>query len=178
MGGARRVPLARLIAGAASLRLMRPAKRNAAIGAVCLAACGRTAAPPPAPTFDKDVAPIVYSNCAPCHRPGEVAPFPLLTYADVVKHADNIVRETSKRHMPPWLPDRGDFPIVGERRLRADQIDTIRQWVATGMKEGSPADLPPAPRWPEGWQLGKPDIVLTPDRPSIWWPEPRTCTEI
>jgi len=144
---------------------MRPAKRNAAIGAVCLAACSRTAAPPPAPTFDKDVAPIVYSNCAPCHRPGEVAPFPLLTYADVVKHADNIVRETSKRHMPPWLPDRGDFPIVGERRLRADQIDTIRQWVATGMKEGSPADLPPAPRWPEGWQLGKPDIVLTPDRP-------------
>jgi Tfp pilus assembly protein PilF len=117
------------------------------------------------PTFDKDVAPIVYSNCAPCHRPGEVAPFSLLTYADVVKHADNIVRETSKRHMPPWLPDHGEFPILGERRLRADQIDTIRQWVDAGMKEGSAADLPPAPRWPEGWQLGKPDIVLTPDRP-------------
>jgi Tfp pilus assembly protein PilF len=117
------------------------------------------------PTFDKDVAPIVYSNCAPCHRPGEVAPFSLLTYADVVKHADNIVRETSKRHMPPWLPDHGEFPILGERRLRADQIDTIRQWVEAGMKEGSAADLPPAPRWPEGWQLGKPDIVLTPDRP-------------
>lgn len=144
---------------------MRPLKWNAAIGAVCLAACSRTAAPPPVPTFDKDVAPIVYSNCAPCHRPGEVAPFSLLTYADVVKHADNIVRETSKRHMPPWLPDHGEFPILGERRLRADQIDTIRQWVEAGMKEGSAADLPPAPRWPEGWQLGKPDIVLTPDRP-------------
>ena len=143
---------------------MRPAKWNAAIGAACLAACGRPS-PPPVPTFDKDVAPILYSNCAPCHRPGEVAPFPLLTYADVVKHADNVVRETSKRHMPPWLPDRGEFPILGERRLRADQIDTIRHWVEAGMKEGSAGDLPAAPRWPEGWQLGKPDMVLTPDRP-------------
>jgi Flp pilus assembly protein TadD len=137
---------------------------SAAIGAACVAACGRVSAPPP-PTFDKDVAPIVFSNCAPCHRPGEVAPFSLLTYADVVKHADNVVRETSKRHMPPWLPEPGEFQLAGERHLRPDQIDTIRAWVNGGMKEGSAADLPPAPRWPEGWQLGKPDMVLTPARP-------------
>src|SRR5262245_1671761 len=100
---------------------LRAFVRSAAIGLASLfaGACGRRAAAPPAPpTFDKDVAPIVFANCAPCHRPGQVAPFSLLTYADVVKHADNVVRETSKRHMPPWLPDPGDFPIVGERRLR------------------------------------------------------------
>src|SRR5579859_7059774 len=106
------------------------------------AACGRGQAAPPAaaPTFDKDIAPIVFANCAPCHRPGQAAPFTLLSYADVVKHVDNVVRQTSKRHMPPWLPDRGDFPIVGERRLRQDQIDVIRRWAEGGMKEGNAAD--------------------------------------
>jgi Tfp pilus assembly protein PilF len=143
---------------------MRLRAWSAALGAASVAACSGASAPPPAPTFGKDVAPIVFSNCAPCHRPGEVAPFSLLTYADVVKHADNIVRETSKHHMPPWLPDPGEFALVGERRLRPDQIETIRRWVDSGMKEGSTADLPPAPRWPDGWQLGKPDIVLTPAR--------------
>ncbi len=138
-----------------------------AIAVATVTACGRapSAAPAAPPTFNKDVAPIVFSNCAPCHRPGEVAPFSLLSYVDVVKHADNVVRETQKRHMPPWLPDPGDFPLVGERRLRPDQIDTIRRWAEGGMKEGSAADLPPVPKWPEGWQLGKPDLVLTPARP-------------
>jgi tetratricopeptide (TPR) repeat protein len=151
----------------------RGGARDAPIGAalLLLAACARTpAAPPPPPTFDKDIAPIVFANCAPCHRPGQVAPFPLLTYADVVKHADNVVRETSKRHMPPWLPDPGDFPIAGERRLRPDQIDLIRRWADGGMKEGSAADLPKRPEWPEGWQLGKPDLVLTPPKPYVMKP--------
>ena len=111
----------------------------AAIAAVCAfaASCAqKTPSQPPPPTFDKDIAPVVFANCAPCHRPGQVAPFSLLTYADVVKHADNVLRETSKRHMPPWLPDpRSDFPIVGERRLRHDQIDLFRRWADAGMKE-------------------------------------------
>src|SRR5881392_1754457 len=87
--------------------------------ALSTVACSRTSAPPV--TFNKDVAPIVFANCAPCHRPGEVAPFPLLSYADAVKHADGMAAETRKRHMPPWLPERGGFPIVGERRLTDDQ---------------------------------------------------------
>jgi len=126
-----------------------------------LAACAR-AAPPPAPvTFNKDVAPIVFASCAPCHRPGEVAPFPLLTYADAVKHADGMAEETRKRHMPPWLPERGEFPVLGERRLTGDQIATIQRWVDGGKLEGTAADLPKAPVFPDGWQLGKPDTVLT-----------------
>lgn len=148
----------------------------AAAGAVLVllmaAACRQNPVPAPAapPTFDKDIAPIVFANCAPCHRPGQAVPFTLLSYADVVKHADNVVRQTSKHHMPPWLPDHGDFPIIGERRLTPDQIDLIRRWVDDGLKEGNAADLPKRPEWPEGWQLGKPDLVVTPSKPFIVMP--------
>src|SRR3954463_669713 len=103
-----------------------------ALGAVACRAPGRFTTPPPV-TFNKDVAAIVFANCAPCHRPGEVAPFTLLSYADVVKHADGIARATRRREMPPWLPEPGEFAIAGERRLRDDQIDTIQRWVGGGM---------------------------------------------
>ena len=121
-------------------------------------------------TFTKDVAPIVFTNCAPCHRPGEVAPFPLLSYADAAKHADGMAEETRKRHMPPWLPDRGEFPILGERRLTGDQIATIQRWVDGGKLEGNPSDLPKAPSFPDGWQLGRPDLVVTLDKPYTLQP--------
>ena len=130
-------------------------------------------APPPTPvTFNKDIAPILFANCVSCHRPGEVAPFSLLTFADAVKHADRVAKETRARHMPPWLPEPGEFPILGERRLRDDQIEAIQRWVKDGQAEGNPADLPAAPAWTEGWQLGRPDAVLTPERP--YTAEPRT----
>lgn len=116
-------------------------------------------------TFDKDIAPIVFNNCSTCHRPGEVAPFPLLSYADVRKHAQDVSEQTLERHMPPWLPEPGEFKILGERRLRQDQIDAIQRWFKGGMPEGNPADLPPQPRFPNGWQLGLPDIVLSPSKP-------------
>jgi Flp pilus assembly protein TadD len=129
------------------------------------AACSRATPAPEPVTFNKDVAPIVFANCAPCHRPGEVAPFPLLSYADAAKHADGMAEETRKRHMPPWLPERGEFPILGERRLSAEQIATIQRWVDGGKLEGNPADLPKAPVFPEGWQLGRPDAVVTLAKP-------------
>jgi tetratricopeptide (TPR) repeat protein len=130
------------------------------------AGCGGASAPAAAVvTFNKDIAPIVFANCAPCHRPGEVAPFSLLSYADAAKHAEGMVEETRGRHMPPWLPDRGEFPIIGERRLRDDQIALIESWLKGGKIEGNPADLPPAPTFPDGWQSGRPDAVLTPEKP-------------
>jgi tetratricopeptide (TPR) repeat protein len=136
------------------------------ISALCGTACGGSSRPP-AVTFNRDIAPILFSSCSPCHRPGEAAPFPLLTYADAAKHADDIARETRERHMPPWLPARGEFPMLGERRLRDDQIDAFQRWVKGGRIEGDPADLPNPPQWPDGWQLGRPDEVVTPDRPFI-----------
>jgi Flp pilus assembly protein TadD/mono/diheme cytochrome c family protein len=130
----------------------------------------------PAPTFNKDIAPIVFANCAPCHRPAGAAPFPLLSYADVSSRADNVAHQTLSRHMPPWLPERGEFPIVGERRLTPEQIDVIQRWVKEGKAEGAAGDRPPAPAWPDGWELGRPDAVLTfakpytlkPDQPDVY----------
>lgn len=129
--------------------------------AVLGAACGRGAPEPAAPTFTKDIAPIVFANCASCHRPGGAAPFALLTYADAAKHAGEIAEATTGRHMPPWLPEPGAVPIQGERRLRADQIALIQRWADGGAIEGNAADLPAAPVFADGWELGKPDAILT-----------------
>ena len=133
--------------------------------ALALAACNRSRESDRGVTFNKDVAPILFANCATCHRPGGDAPFPLLSYADAAKRAKRIAEVTRDRHMPPWLPERGDFQIVGERRLRDAEIDTLQRWLAQGMPEGNAAELPPPPSWTGGWQLGKPDVILTPSRP-------------
>src|SRR2546430_583898 len=105
-------------------------------------------------TFNHDIAPIVYRNCAPCHRPGESAPFPLLTYGDVKRHATQIADVTKRRFMPPWLPD-GSPDFVEHRGLTGDQIEAIQKWVEQGAPLGSAADARPAPQFPGGWQLGK-----------------------
>lgn len=132
----------------------------------CMAAgCGRWSPLSTPVTYNKHIAPIVYANCVTCHRPGEAAPFSLLTYADAVKHADAIGEQTMKRHMPPWLPEHGELAFQGERGLRPEQIETIQRWIATGALEGDAADLPKAPVFPDGWALGRPDAVLTQERP-------------
>jgi Flp pilus assembly protein TadD len=117
------------------------------------------------PTFNRDIAPIVFSQCAPCHRPGEAAPFSLLTYADAKKHAKQIAAVTTSRFMPPWLPEHGKGDFANERRLSGDHIRMIRQWAAQGAPEGNPADLPTQPKFVEGWQLGAPDMIVTLDKP-------------
>ena len=111
-------------------------------------------------TFAKDVAPIVFSNCVTCHRPGEVAPFSLMTYQDVSKHAHDIASVTQDRTMPPWKAALGYGDFVGIRHLSDEQIATIDAWVKAGKPEGNPADVPPAPTFASGWQLGEPDLVV------------------
>jgi Flp pilus assembly protein TadD len=118
------------------------------------------AAPAGPITYYKHIAPIVYQSCAPCHRPGEPGPFPLLTYNDVRKHGQQIVSVTTRRYMPPWLPEPGHGDFRGERRLTDDQIRTIEEWVRQGTPAGSPADAPQMPRFVPGWQLGTPDLVI------------------
>jgi hypothetical protein len=113
-------------------------------------------------TFNKDIAPVVFQNCTGCHHPGGSAPFPLLGYDDVKKRARQIAEVTHARTMPPWLPDPRVVPLLGERRLTVEQIGLIRQWVDEGSGEGNPQDLPPMPKWNDGWQLGQPDLVVKP----------------
>ena len=118
-----------------------------------------------APTFTHDVAPIVFRSCAPCHRAGGAGPFPLLTYQDVKKHARQIADVTRRRFMPPWLPEAGYGDFDGERRLTTREIQTIQDWVAHAAPEGPSGELPAAPSFAEGWQLGKPDLVVKASRP-------------
>ncbi|MGB9462851.1 MAG: tetratricopeptide repeat protein [Candidatus Acidiferrum sp.] len=118
-------------------------------------------------TFDRDIAPIVFRNCAQCHHPGESGPFPLLTYADVKSHGRQIADITSRRIMPPWLPDPGGPQFAGELRLTDEQIATIQKWVEQGEIEGHPSDLPPQPKFAAGWELGKPDVIVRAEKPYL-----------
>ena len=117
------------------------------------------------PTFSHDIAPIVYRSCASCHRPGESAPFSLLTYQDVRKHARQIAAVTKSRYMPPWLPEPGYGDFEEENRLTDAQIQQIGDWVTAGMPEGDASRTPSPPSFPDGWQLGVPDLILKASQP-------------
>lgn len=151
-----------------------------------VAANGAPAAPPV--TFYGRIAPIIYSECSRCHRPGESAPFALLTYDDVKRHATQIAAVTKRRYMPPWLPEAGHGEFVEERRLSAQQIQLIQDWVQQGAPAGSAANAPAPPKFTSDWQLGPPDLILRVTRPytlpadssEIFWnfilPVPITTT--
>lgn len=113
-----------------------------------------------APTYSKDVAPILFSACVTCHRPGEAAPFSLLTYSDAQKRGKQIAKVTHTRLMPPWKADKGDVSFRNERRLKDEQIALLQKWVDAGMPEGNKADLPKPPTFASEWSLGKPDLVV------------------
>jgi tetratricopeptide (TPR) repeat protein len=118
-------------------------------------------------TFNRDIAPILYRSCALCHRPGEAAPFSLLTYDDAKSHARQIAAVTKSRLMPPWLPEEGEMKFADELRLSHDEIARIETWLEQGTAEGNPADLPAKPQFTEGWQLGKPDVIVKAAKPYL-----------
>ena len=94
-------------------------------------------------TFNKDIAPILWTHCATCHRPGQMAPFSLLEYGDVVSRARQIATVTANHTMPPWLPEPGYGTFVNERRLKPEEVAAIQQWVKDGAPRGDANDLPP-----------------------------------
>jgi hypothetical protein len=114
-----------------------------------------------APTFSKDVAPILYRNCVGCHRPGEIAPMSLLTYKEVRPWAKSIRDEVADRAMPPWHADPKHGKFKNDRSLSDTDRDTIVRWANAGAPEGDTKDLPPVPPAPGGWTIGTPDLVLT-----------------
>ena len=119
---------------------------------------------PPAPTFTKDVAPILQRSCQNCHREGSIAPMSLLTYEETRPWARSIRQRVSLREMPPWFIDRN----IGIRKFKDDisltdaEIATITSWVDGGTLRGNPADMPPPVQFPDvnAWQLGTPDLVV------------------
>ena len=142
----------------------RPVAVRALLAALLLAA------PASAPlaadaTFSRDAAPIFFRHCVTCHRPGDIAPFSLLSYADARPWARAIARAVRTRAMPPWKPQAGYGEFAGARRLTEEEIARIEAWVEGGAVEGLPSDLPPAPPLAEGWRLGTPDLVVAMEQP-------------
>ena len=113
-----------------------------------------------APTFTRDVAPILYNSCVGCHRPGEVAPMSLISYEDVRPWAKSIRAKVASREMPPWGADPKYGRFKDDRSLSAAQIETIARWVDSGAPRGNDADLPSVPVVAAGWSHGEPDIVI------------------
>jgi hypothetical protein len=131
----------------------------ATVGLVGMAAAAR--AQSAAPTFTKDVAPILYQNCTSCHRTGEIGPMPLVSYQDARPWAKSIATRVANGSMPPWHADPEHGQFLNDRSLKAADRQTIVQWAANGAPEGNAADLPKLPAFVDGWQMGKPDAVFS-----------------
>ncbi len=115
----------------------------------------------PIPTFARDVAPIFFTHCTTCHRPGQIAPMSLLTYKDARPWSRSIRARVAARTMPPWFADDGHRPLAGDRRLNDNELMTILAWVDGGAVEGNPADLPREPAHAQDdWQIGTADAVF------------------
>ena len=117
------------------------------------------------PTFNKEVAPILFQHCVICHRPGEIASsVGLVTYDSARPWAKSIKEKVITREMPPWSADPGEsLKFRNDARLSSKEIQTLVAWVDAGAQKGSDADLPPLPTFPQGWlnPKGPPDLVLS-----------------
>jgi hypothetical protein len=118
-------------------------------------------------TFSNQVVRILQTHCQTCHRTGGIAPFPLVSYGDAFANRANIALQTSQGNMPPWHVDSSCARYADDPSLTAQEIETLSRWVSAGAPQGDPRDLPPERTFPDGWELGSPDRVLT-------MPEPMT----
>jgi mono/diheme cytochrome c family protein len=116
-------------------------------------------------TFNEHVAPILYQNCATCHRPNEIGPFPLTSYEDAKKRVRQIVEVTGSRQMPPWHADAASPAMSNDRRLTAAQIATLARWQEQGAPEGDPAKKPAPPKLPANFRITEPDWEFTMPEP-------------
>lgn len=112
------------------------------------------------PTFYQDVLPILQQRCQVCHRPGEIAPFPLVTYTETKGWAKLLRGSVESGKMPPWFADSCCGKFSNDAALAPAQIQTIANWVASGSPAGDPRRAPPDPHWSQGWNIAPPDLVL------------------
>ncbi|MEK6285541.1 MAG: thiol-disulfide isomerase [Acidobacteriota bacterium] len=117
--------------------------------------------PAATPTFSKDVAPILFKNCASCHRPRDIAPMSLLTYENARPWAKSIREKVAVGSMPPWHATQAHGIFSNDRRLSDKDKDTLIRWADGGAPKGDPKDLPPAPKFADGWEIGTPDAVIS-----------------
>lgn len=120
---------------------------------------------PENPTFARDVAPLLNEKCVTCHRPGQVAPFSLLTYEDAKKRARQLVEVTQSRYMPPFLPDASVTRFLNARHLSDAELELLKRWQEQGGALGDESELPATPSFVSSdWQLGTPDLIVSMDR--------------
>ena len=127
---------------------------------VLIASTGVGSADHSAVTFSKDIAPLFFKNCVSCHRSGEIAPMSLMSYKEVRPWAKAIREQVASREMPPWHPDPRYGQWQNDRRLSQTDVEKIIAWIDQGAKEGNPKDMPQAPKFTEGWQIGQPDQIF------------------
>jgi peroxiredoxin len=111
-------------------------------------------------TYSKQIARIMQTRCVECHRAGEVAPFTLLSYADVSAWSDTIREVVSEGRMPPWFADPQYGHFKNDARLSDEEKSQLLAWVDNGCPEGDPKDLPAPRKFVEGWQIGEPDQIV------------------
>jgi hypothetical protein len=144
-------------------RVLRPALALCAVilAVVATSPSGRMqAAPPPAPTFNKDVLPILQRQCQQCHRPGSIAPMSFLTYKETRPYARAIEKAVVARTMPPWFADPSVGHFKNAKILAPEEIESISAWAQNGALEGNPKDKPAPVQFAEGWTIGEPDVVV------------------
>ncbi|MBY0488840.1 MAG: cytochrome c [Gemmatimonadaceae bacterium] len=118
-----------------------------------------------APDFGKDVAPVLYKNCASCHRPGGIGPFSMLDADTVKAYAKDIRDAVSTGYMPPWHADGPRGVFSNDRRLADLDRQAILRWIDDGAKVGNKRALPPTPVFDSQWEIGTPDAVFTMNEP-------------
>jgi hypothetical protein len=117
------------------------------------------------PTFYKDVLPILQDHCQSCHRIGEVAPMPLVTYEQTRRWAGAIEEAAETRMMPPWFADPRYGKFSNDSSLTPGEIATLASWAESGVPPGNPQDAPAPRHWTEGWNIPRPDAVLEMPKP-------------
>ena len=117
----------------------------------------RAAAPP---TFYKDVLPVLERNCQSCHRAGEAAPMPLVTYKDARPWAKAMRQAVLTKKMPPWLADPSVGHFTNDRTLAPGDIETLVKLSDAGAPAGNPKDARKSVEFVDGWNIGKPDVIL------------------
>jgi hypothetical protein len=127
----------------------------------CLLDRGRTEPAKKGVTYAKEVVRILQNRCHTCHRPGQTAPFSLLTYDDAAKHGHMIKEVITQRRMPPWHADPRFGHFRNDKHLDADEIETLASWVDAGMPRGDDKDLPKPIDWTDSWLHAKPDLIIS-----------------
>ncbi|MGO4880421.1 MAG: thiol-disulfide isomerase [Bryobacteraceae bacterium] len=140
------------------MELLNP-RIPAALACLTATLCAANPTTAPRVTFTRDVAPILQQHCQTCHRPGEAAPFSLLTYQQARPWAKAIKEAVLLKKMPPWFADPRYGKFSNDRSLPQSAIDTLAAWADAGAPPGDPRDLPPQPTFLEGWSIPQPDVI-------------------